>query len=291
MGTAFSSAARVSDLPGYGSLEGFVPRQRKKQPVLVVDAEEMAKAHAAFQSDMADRLGAIDPEARPQRSATVFSLPPATPEEPVEEADNTPEDDLPNPAQLLELARLAEPDEDQAEPEAEPWWEAEAAAEPAPQPEPEPQVFAPEPFTQTLPGAEPEPEPEPVAELPENAWEPQPEPEPEPEPAPEPEALAQPTTPEPEWPANAPSPEPVETGWDRPAPEADSWNLGSAAEAPQPEVAPAPQRRFEDFTPPQNQLRARLLREDVSLANPVPSLWQRLWGALARRWRAWRGGR
>lgn len=62
MGSAASSALRV-DETAYGSLEGLGSglgggvRKLKKKPVLVLDPEELAQAHAAFHEASAEQLG------------------------------------------------------------------------------------------------------------------------------------------------------------------------------------------------------------------------------------------
>jgi hypothetical protein len=76
MGFASSSAVRRND--AYGSLGGsFGGTERKlnKKPVLVLDPDELAKAHQLFQIGAAEQLGEFDPRNRISvPAAAVFGL-------------------------------------------------------------------------------------------------------------------------------------------------------------------------------------------------------------------------
>ena len=96
MGHATSSALRADKSANarpvaaaandpYGSLSGLgAPRKFKKKPVLVLDAEELAKAHAMFQDAQAEILGAETPREAP-RPSSLLGLAPM-------DDDDTPED-------------------------------------------------------------------------------------------------------------------------------------------------------------------------------------------------------
>ena len=96
MGHATSSALRADKSASaapvaaaandpYGSLSGLgAPRKFKKKPVLVLDAEELAKAHAMFQDAQAEILGAETPREAP-RPSSLLGLAPM-------DDDDTPED-------------------------------------------------------------------------------------------------------------------------------------------------------------------------------------------------------
>ena len=76
MGLASSNAVRRDD--AYGSLGGSfggVERKLKKKPVLVLDPEELAKAHQLFQIGAAEQLGEFDPKDRVFRPAAALFSP------------------------------------------------------------------------------------------------------------------------------------------------------------------------------------------------------------------------
>ncbi|RJY08311.1 hypothetical protein [Aurantiacibacter aquimixticola] len=110
MGTAASSALRddtASAGLAYGSLTGLgAPRKLKKKPVLVLDPEELAQAHAMFHDASAEMLGE-DVERAP-RPATVLGLAPMLDDDPEDmgasdEVESDAEDDLPSPEAVLSL--------------------------------------------------------------------------------------------------------------------------------------------------------------------------------------------
>ena len=76
MGYASSNAVRRDD--AYGSLGGSFggsERKLKKKPVLVLDPEELAKAHQLFQIGAAEQLGEFDPRNRISvPAAAVFGM-------------------------------------------------------------------------------------------------------------------------------------------------------------------------------------------------------------------------
>ena len=132
MANATSSALRADDpvtsapLPGadgpaFGSLSTLGgPRKFKKKPVLVLDPEELAKAHMMFQDASAELLG--EDVERPERSAPVLGLAPmdfddAKPDklDVPDDGDDIDEDDLPSAEDVLRMtasrAPLEEPDE------------------------------------------------------------------------------------------------------------------------------------------------------------------------------------
>lgn len=113
MGNATSSALRV-DESAYGSLEGMgtgfsgVERRFKKKPVLVLDAEELAAAHAAFHEASAEQLGQT--VERAERPAMILGLAPMEHDDIDEmgQSDEIGEDadaDLPSPEEVLALTR------------------------------------------------------------------------------------------------------------------------------------------------------------------------------------------
>lgn len=75
MAPASSSALRVDD-SAYGSLEGLGMPRRKKVPVLVLDPEELERAHQLFQEGAAEQLGDFDPQERANRPIPLFGLAP-----------------------------------------------------------------------------------------------------------------------------------------------------------------------------------------------------------------------
>ena len=109
MGTVASSALRKdpADGPAYGSLEGLGgPRKFKKKPVLVLDPEELAQAHALFQDASADMLG--EEVERTPRPATVLGLAPMLDDEPEEMGENDEPDtdeDTPSADAVLSITR------------------------------------------------------------------------------------------------------------------------------------------------------------------------------------------
>jgi len=114
MGFASSSAARVEDALPYGILGGMgTPRKLKKVPVLVLDADELARAHELFQQGAAEQLGEFDPQQRVARATPILSLATAHGAAPDDDAS---EDDLPLPdfAAVLALTRMREAAEEQA---------------------------------------------------------------------------------------------------------------------------------------------------------------------------------
>lgn len=96
MGNATSSALRTDDPvtpapapgddgPAFGSLANLgAPKKLKKKPVLVLDPEELEKAHMMFQEASAELLG--EEVERPERDASVLGL------APIDDGDATPED-------------------------------------------------------------------------------------------------------------------------------------------------------------------------------------------------------
>ncbi|KLI63149.1 hypothetical protein [Aurantiacibacter marinus] len=112
MGTAASSALRTdiaSDGPAYGSLEAMAGgmRKLKKKPVLVLDPEELAQAHAMFHEASAELLGE-DVERAP-RPVAILGLAPMDDDEDADEMDQADEAeaeaDLPAPEAVLSLTR------------------------------------------------------------------------------------------------------------------------------------------------------------------------------------------
>ena len=103
MGNATSSALRTDDpvtsatAPGadssaFGSLSSLGgPRKFKKKPVLVLDPEELEKAHMLFQDASAELLG--EDVERPERSAPLLGLAPMDLDDPEADAADTSDDD------------------------------------------------------------------------------------------------------------------------------------------------------------------------------------------------------
>jgi hypothetical protein len=294
MGFASSSAVRVDQ--AYGSLGGGAyrgmggGRPLKKKPVLVLDADELAKAHQLFQVGAAEALGEFDPRARVHRPASaIFSGPRAVPpvwldEEddyvaPVvlTEADEEIEEELP-PIDLDAILAAAREEDESAEDWAEEAWSEEACQ---PEEDPAPAAFAAE--------AEPEAAPQPIAERPQA-----------PSPA---EALAriigraaarpaqaEEVADEPQWlaPEQEPEPQIEQPVWHEPA-------CDIAAEGDPAEFLPYETCDDEAFTHEEaplqtmpimgadgtrSTLRARLVRDEMPIAHPGPSLWQKLVHAL-----------
>jgi len=333
MGLASSTAVRRDD--AYGSLGGSyggVERKLKKKPVLVLDPDELAKAHQLFQIGAAEQLGEFDPKARAFRPAAALFSPilGAVPRydqdddyvapldlvaelaSDVGEGDEETGDDLPpiDLDSLLALTRAEQDAEDAFYRDAAAnlaALETEQAFEPATFAEPEAEALIPEAVAEEPPAIEPvavayspadalariieraaaQPRPAPEVELaivppvapkivlPEIA----PEPEPVSEPEPEPELAAY----EPEWivaqPVNA------ATYSDE---NLDLLDLG-------------PQHQFDDepFAPVEaavratpiigaagtrSNLRARLVREDLPMARPEPTMLSQMVNALRRFW-------
>ncbi|APE29059.1 hypothetical protein [Aurantiacibacter gangjinensis] len=134
MGHATSSALRTdgaastASLQGaandaYGSLAGLgAPKKFKKKPVLVLDPEELAKAHAMFQDAQADILGAERP-AQEARPSSLLGLAPISEEDDAEdmgvEDESTLSDedyDIPSAEEVLKMTegRSGLPPEDEA---------------------------------------------------------------------------------------------------------------------------------------------------------------------------------
>ena len=103
MGNATSSALRTDDPvtsatapgadgPAFGSLSTLGgPRKFKKKPVLVLDPEDLEKAHMLFQDASAELLG--EDVERPERSAPLLGLAPMDMDGPEAEAADTSDDD------------------------------------------------------------------------------------------------------------------------------------------------------------------------------------------------------
>ncbi len=120
MGNATSSALRADDPvtsapatgadgPAFGSLSTLGgPRKFKKKPVLVLDPEELEKAHMLFQDASAELLG--EDVERPERPAPLLGLAPmalddseADDVDPSDDADDIEEDDLPSAEDVLRM--------------------------------------------------------------------------------------------------------------------------------------------------------------------------------------------
>ncbi|AKQ42044.1 hypothetical protein CP97_08450 [Aurantiacibacter atlanticus] len=112
MGIAASSALQGesgASGPAYGSLEMLGgPRKFKKKPVLVLDPDELEKAHAAFHDASADLLGE-DAERSP-RPAMILGLAPMEDDDPEEmgqsdEVQDDSEEYLPSSEAVLSLTK------------------------------------------------------------------------------------------------------------------------------------------------------------------------------------------
>ena len=108
MGIAASAALRDDSAngPAYGSLEGLgAPRKLKKKPVLVLDPEELAQAHAMFHEASAELLGE-DVERAP-RPAMVLGLAPMLDDEPdeIDEEEAEDESDVQSSDAVLSITR------------------------------------------------------------------------------------------------------------------------------------------------------------------------------------------
>ncbi len=118
MGNAASSALRTDSASNglaYGSLEamGGGARKFKKKPVLVLDPEELAQAHAMFHEASAELLGE-DVERAPRPAAILGLAPMDLDDEPEDfdqsdEAEAEDEADLPSPEAVLALTRRKTP--------------------------------------------------------------------------------------------------------------------------------------------------------------------------------------
>lgn len=71
---------RLADGPAFGSLELLGKPRRKKVPVLVLDPEEIARAHQLFQDGAAEQMDEFDPLERAHRPAPLLRLASITPE-------------------------------------------------------------------------------------------------------------------------------------------------------------------------------------------------------------------
>ncbi|MDE1466413.1 hypothetical protein [Aurantiacibacter sp. D1-12] len=112
MGIAASSALRdenAADGPAYGSLETLGgPKKLKKKPVLVLDPEELEKAHAMFHEASADLLG--EEVERAPKPAMILGLAPMEDDDPDElgqsdEIEDDGDDSQPDAEAVLSLTR------------------------------------------------------------------------------------------------------------------------------------------------------------------------------------------
>ena len=321
MGSASSSAARVSEAPSFGSLASMGVRTLKKKPVLVLDPDELEQAHLLFQQGAAEQMGEFDPELRERAPSTLFGLAPLSDDDGVDRADPVPADELvevelgaveeieedaelPAPEKVLALTRPSEPRSVEqispAKAQALPpvaerdSVEAEFVSEfePLPELEAEPQTddhpAQVQPFDDHPTDDNREIAPgfslgDAAAQTPQFA------PEPKPEPEPEPVFTAPPAQELPDFePQETGAPEPVEPEIDAfdqqvAAPqEADETVIVFADEDDQ--APPPPASPSSIATGTQSSLRARLVREDVSIARPEPTFWVRLMGHIRRIW-------
>lgn len=280
MGFASSSALRVDESAMFGSLAATgAPRKLKKRPVLVLDPDELAKAHQLFQIGGAEQISEFDPLNRPARVVPIFSAAPGNaphviaadddyePPFVLEAEEEAPEEELP-PIDIDAILAQS-----QAEADAEEALEQQAQ----PQLEEEPEsalsrILGRAAAERSVPQAELEAEQSEPVHF-DAQQEPAPEPEPEPlllessEPAPLPAADY--SEPEPEA-------EPLD---DLPVSEADEL---ATEELPFAEAAPVVMPVYE--TGQRSELRARLVREDLTIARPQPSIWRKLAIALRRMW-------
>ncbi|OYX63974.1 MAG: hypothetical protein B7Y88_12225 [Sphingomonadales bacterium 32-64-17] len=280
-----SSALRSED--AFGSLASMGARRLKKKPVLVVDPDELAQAHQLFQQGAAEQLDDYVPEQRPRANVSLFGLAPLSESDkddmftqalsPFNDddkcADDLEEADAPAPEKMLSLTRPREPQMRRAN--------IFGALPEALSEEPRKPVLAQKPAVR---------EPAPIEK---EALPPVPASE---RPAERPRLVrdyddiapgfshrepvrSAPVPPAPAEPKRAPVQPPI---FDEAV---ASVILFDEDEAPRP--APKPIAH-----PPsaQSNLRARLLREDVCLSHPEPSLWQRFVGLL-QRWYAAATGR
>jgi len=305
---ASSSAALASDASAFGSLANMGARKQKKKPVLVLDAEELQKAHALFQQGAAEQLGDYDPSERERSAATLFGLAPmsdATEDDDdaedlaVENGDDlAAETGLPEPEKVLSLTQPKKP-------AATTPLEAVASA---PEAEADLQDVSPGFSTrkplkqQALPAARLEQVSDADLEDTDKANPPPAEHSVAPMPAEEaaPPALdaaeadlaAQQEVP-------AASPDDAETAIE-PATNPETASAATLEDhvvselvldtnqiyEEEPAQAASPNADREAETAVHNSLRARLVREDVCLARPEPSAWGKFMSAISRLW--WR---
>lgn len=298
------AVGRVSDV-AYASLLGGAPRVLKKKPVLMLDPDELAKAHLAIAmggAQIMEDAGEPAMVARPRTPSALLGLAPVDAPEDWEPGFATiapAEDEWDEPEEAGFAAEYTADFEDEAEDDGESiadWDLTQEAFEPEPEPAPELEALAevefpsieeqlarmrhltqraevpvaePEELTASEPEFEPEPEPE--TELVDDDFVAVPEPEPEPVSVPEPEFH----------------------------PEADVFNLSlAAAITPEPEdyaaegpdlswMQPKAPRQLHFSEAEQSSLRARLVQLDVEADDDfaVPSLWDRVRGWVARLFR------
>ncbi len=117
--TATPAHAAGEDGPAFGSLANLGgPKKFKKKPVLVLDPEELEKAHMMFQDASAELLG--EEVQRPERPSAVLGLAPMDDEDSSpedmgadEEGDETDDTEVPTAEDLLRMsASRPEPDPD-----------------------------------------------------------------------------------------------------------------------------------------------------------------------------------
>jgi len=295
MGFASSSAARVAETPMFGNLgsPGGM-RKLKKKPVLVLDPEELAKAHHLFQIGAAEQINEYDPLARAPRTAPVFAVvlggaldddddyqPPVSMADMADEEGEATDDDLPpiDLAAMLAMTEAEQREEDAyyaAIPEVE-LAEAETAeaAEPAPEPAHEDAPADALARIVSRAAAMPAPsaaEPEPAEPDCAPVWQ-------EPEPAPLPHLAGD-------------APAPAEPGLAETAPTLSfdltehediseetpfgETPLGEFPFGEEADIGDAPPAELPIFAQgPRSELRARLVREDLTLARPQPSRWRK----------------
>ncbi|RPF72436.1 hypothetical protein [Aurantiacibacter spongiae] len=124
--TVPDAAAAIADGPAYGSLEALGgPKKFKKKPVLVLDPDELAKAHQMFAEAGAEYMGEEAPVR--ERPATVLGLAPIDQTHLDEELGQTDDDDAgeddatPSPEAVLNLtarrktAALEQPEADEGD--------------------------------------------------------------------------------------------------------------------------------------------------------------------------------
>ena len=304
MGSTSSSALR--DEAAFGSLASMGARKLKKKPVLVLDPEELAQAHLLFQQGAAEQLGEFEPENRPRATVSLFGLAPMSEDDgedmfalsPLndDDEDDFEEAEAPAPDKVLSLTRTSAPRpsisatfNDSFAPQSEP----EEATNPLLGQRPE---QAPQPrFSEHLFGSRAEPSDLPKAPLPKAPLPPE-------FPAPRPTlvrdlddvapAVAQDDDDWPEVPGFAPQREEPQPSFNPivqayAEPELDDaiatvivFEDEYEAEPEPPRPAPEP---IEPMPAIQNSLRARLVREDVCLAQPEPTRWQQV-VRRAKRW-------
>ena len=333
MGYASSNAVRRDD--AYGSLGGSfggTERKLKKKPVLVLDPDELAKAHQLFQIGAAEQLGEFDPKARAFRPAAALFSPilGAVPRydqdddyvapldlvaelaSDVGEGDEETGDDLPpiDLDSLLALTRAEQDAEDAFYRDAAAnlaALEADKALAPATVAEPEAETIIPEAVADEPAAIEPVAETyspaDALARIIERAAA-------QPKPAPETElTIAPPVAPKIALPEIAPEPEPMP----EPEPEAELAAYKPEWIVTQPDDAATysdenfdlldlgPQHEFDDepFVPvdapvrasqiigsegTRSNLRARLVREDLPMTQPEPTMLSQMANALRRFW-------